>query len=233
MKTVLYPEDERGKGEYGWLSTRYSFSFSNWYEPTKMGFGALRVLNDDVIAAGQGFPTHSHKDMEIITIVTKGSIRHTDSMGNEYVLKEGDVQVMSAGTGVMHSEYNSEASESLSLFQLWIQPNIRNIEPQYSQKSFNYKEVRNSIVELIGKETLRINQDAYISYGVLDTEASLEYHVHNSSYGVYIFVEDGSLKIGNDIVEKRDAIGVSDIDSVEITGNSHATFLVIEVPIEV
>ncbi len=233
MKIIVHTNGERGKGEYGWLSTWYSFSFSNWYNKNKMGFGALRVLKDDVIAGGQGFSTHDHQDMEIITIVMHGAIRHADSMGNEYVVNEGDVQVMSAGTGVMHSEHNNSDTVALELFQLWIEPKEKAITPRYDQRNFNFKEVKNDFVQLVGKETLTINQDAYIFYGALDAGASLKYSLHNSFFGVYILVIEGSLTVIDEKLEKRDAIGISDVDYVEITGNNSATFLVIEVPMEV
>lgn len=232
MKTIFHPHDERGKGEYGWLSTRYSFSFSDWYDPTKMGFGALRVLNDDVIAGGQGFGTHGHKDMEIITIVVHGSIRHTDSMGNEYVVEEGDVQVMSAGTGVRHSEHNNSETVPLELFQLWVQPQKRSITPQYNQKHFNFKAVKNDIVELVGQESLTINQEAYISYGALDDGTSLTYTLHNSTFGVYVFVVEGSVRIDDQVLEKRDALGIQDVTSIHISGvMSSSSILIVEVPL--
>lgn len=232
MKTIFHPHDERGKGEYGWLLARYSFSFSDWYDPTKMGFGALRVLNDDMIAGNQGFGAHGHKDMEIITIVMRGSILHADSMGNEYVVEEGDVQVMSAGTGVRHSEHNNSETVPLELFQLWIEPKERSIAPQYNQKHFNFKQIKNRIVELVGTSSLIINQEAHISYGALDTEASLVYTLHCPTFGVYIFVVEGSLKIGEQILKKRDALGIWDIEKIYIAGvSSSSIFLIIEVPL--
>jgi redox-sensitive bicupin YhaK (pirin superfamily) len=232
MKTIFHSQEERGKGEHGWLSTRYSFSFSDWYDPTKMGFGALRVLNDDVIAGGQGFGTHGHKDMEIITIVIHGAIRHADSMGNEYVVHEGDVQVMSAGTGVKHSEHNNSETLPLELFQLWIEPKVKGVMPRYEQKHFNFKEVKNGVVELISKKALIINQDAAISYGALDATVSLVHTLHNPTFGMYVFVVEGSLKVGGQVLEKRDALGIWETESVSITGiSSTSLFLIIEVPL--
>jgi redox-sensitive bicupin YhaK (pirin superfamily) len=232
MNTIYHPEGDRGKGEYGWLSTRYSFSFSNWYDPTKMGFGALRVLNDDVIAGGQGFATHGHRDMEIITIIMNGSIRHNDSMGNEYVVEEGDVQVMSAGTGVMHGEHNNSDTKTLELFQLWIEPKVKNIEPRYDQKNFNFKEVKNDLIELVGNGGLLINQDAYIAYGAMDTGVSLKYSLQDATNGVYVFVIEGSVRVGDQTLDKRDALGIWGNDHVEVTGESSSSFLVIEVPLK-
>jgi hypothetical protein len=232
MNTILYPQHERGKGEYGWLSTRYSFSFADWYDPTKMGFGALRVINDDVIAGGQGFGTHSHKDMEIITVVMRGGIRHKDSIGNEYVVHEGDVQVMSAGTGVRHSEHNASEDEPLELFQVWIEPNAYGVDPRYEQKHFNFKEIKNGFVELVGSSSLFINQDASIVYGALDAGASLTYTLHKNTHGVYLFVIEGSLSAHGNTLEKRDALGLWGIDYLEIKGVASSNFLIIEVPLE-
>lgn len=232
MKSIFHPSVERGKGDYGWLTTRYSFSFSNWYDPTKMGFGALRVLNDDVIASGQGFGTHGHKDMEIITIVMRGAVAHKDSMGNEYVVNEGDVQVMSAGTGVMHSEHNASQSKPLELFQLWIEPYVRGVETRYEQKNYNFQSVTNTLVELVGANSLLINQDSYILYGSLENEGTLSYQLHGTGNGVYFFVIEGSLTIGSQVLEKRDAFGVWGTKEVEITSQIDSTFLVIEVPLE-
>ena len=231
MKRMFHPQGERGKGEYGWLSTCYSFSFADWYDPTKMGFGALRVLNDDVIAGGKGFGDHGHKDMEIITIIMNGSIRHADSMGNEYVIEEGDVQVMSAGTGVRHSEHNNSETMPLELFQIWIKPREKSIAPRYDQKHFNFKKVNNEIIQLVGRESLSINQEACISYGTLDDGVTLVYTLHRRSSGVYIFVVEGSLRIDEQILEKRDALCVWDSDTLEIIGRGTTSFLLIEVPI--
>jgi quercetin 2,3-dioxygenase len=230
MKTVLYPHDERGKGEYGWLSTRYSFSFADWYDSTKMGFGALRVLNDDIIAPSQGFGTHGHKNMEIITIVTRGEVTHKDSMGNEHVLKAGEVQVMSAGTGVMHSEYNASPTEPLELFQLWVQPALQNIPPSYAQKSFDMYGTNNALVTLVHKDALSINQDASITHGSVDASTSLTYTLDDKEHGVYVFVITGEVSVGDEVLHKRDALGVTEVETLEIIGKENSKFLIIEVP---
>lgn len=232
MKTIFHSENERGGGEYGWLSTRYSFSFNTWYNEDKMGFGALRVLNDDVIAPGQGFGRHGHRDMEIITVVMRGAVAHQDSIGNSYVVHEGDVQVMSAGTGVMHSEQNHSTSGALELFQLWIQPKVLSITPRYEQKNYDFKSVKNSLIELVGKDSLVINQDAYISYGSLLPQASYIYTLHDQHNGVYLFVIDGSVIVDGKTLNKRDALGLWETSTVTLEGKGTATFLVIEVPME-
>jgi redox-sensitive bicupin YhaK (pirin superfamily) len=232
MKTVLYPHDERGKGEYGWLSTRYSFSFADWYDSTKMGFGALRVLNDDIIAPSQGFGAHGHKNMEIITIVTRGEVTHKDSMGNEHVLKAGEVQAMSAGTGVMHSEYNASLIEPLELFQIWIQPALYDITPSYIQKSFDMHGSSNALVPLVHKDVLSINQDASVTYGAVDASATLVYILDNKEHGVYVFVITGEVSIGGEVLHKRDALGITEVETVEITGKENSKVLIIEVPMK-
>jgi hypothetical protein len=229
MKVSFDKSEERGKGDYGWLTTCYSFSFADWYNPSKMGFGKLRVLNDDIIAPDQGFGTHGHKNMEIITVVIRGEVTYTDSMGNSYVVKEGDVQVMSAGTGVLHSEFNKSKTVPLELFQLWIEPKEYDIAPRYGQKSYNFHTVKNSTLPLVGEGSLSINQDSSIVYGALDSSSSLTYTLQNNEHGVYLFVIEGSISTCGQTLSRRDAIGVSEIESVEIEAKEDSTFLIIEV----
>ncbi len=232
MKKILHPNSERGAGEHGWLSTRYSFSFNTWYDEEKMGFGTLRVLNDDVIAGGQGFGRHGHRDMEIITIVMQGALAHQDSIGNQYVVNEGDVQVMSAGTGVMHSEQNHLEDTSLELFQLWVEPKQLSIEPRYLQKHYDFKSVTNGSVELVGEGSLSINQDAFITYASYKKSEEYTYQLHDSTHGIFIFVIEGSLVVGGETLGKRDALGVCETGEIKVTSKEDTTFLVIEVPMD-
>jgi quercetin 2,3-dioxygenase len=235
MKTIIHKHDERGEGEYGWLTTHYSFSFADWYNKDKMGFGALRVLNDDIILPGYGFGMHGHKNMEIITIVMHGEVTHKDSMGNSYVVKAGDVQVMSAGTGVLHSEENASSVEPLELFQLWIEPRSYNVIPHYEQKSFMFQAVKNTIIPLVHEKVLAINQDAYIFYGALDAGASISYTFQTTQRGVYIFVVEGVVIIKGEILRRRDAVGLfamATLDDVHIQAEEDANFLIIEVPMK-
>ncbi|MES2014680.1 MAG: pirin family protein [Patescibacteria group bacterium] len=233
MKLTVHPASERGGGSHGWLETRHSFSFADWYEPTKMGFGLLRVLNDDTITPDTGFGTHAHRDMEIITIVTKGEVTHEDSMGNIGTVPAGDVQVMSAGTGVKHSERNASADTPLSLFQIWIEPKLRGIEPRYAQKSFAGESDEG--LTLLAAPTsqdgaLTINQDAYIYRGVLNAKNSIHYTFKNTENGVYIFVIEGAIHIGSEVLGARDALGIEEVGEIEITSPSGASVLIIEVP---
>ena len=230
MKTILHKSDERGGGDYGWLKTRYSFSFSDWYNPSRMGFGLLRVFNDDIIDAGKGFGFHSHQDMEIVTIVMSGSVRHRDNMGNDYVVGDGDVQVMSAGTGVSHAEENASGTEPLELFQLWIEPKLKSVTPRYEQKNFGLASVKNSLIPIVKSGVLEINQDATIYYGSIEAKESVEHVLEKKGGGVYVFVVEGDINIEGNILNKRDAIGISDVSDIKIKTNSGAKFLIIEVP---
>lgn len=234
MKTVIHRNKERGVGEHGWLHTRFSFSFAHWYNPERMGFGALRVLNDDIIDADSGFDTHPHANMEIITIVTKGAVTHGDSMGHSFDVPAGDVQVMSAGTGVLHSEQNNSLHESLELFQIWIEPGERNITPRYDQKSFGLELKRNEFELLVSSDgrndSLQINQDAFVYRGVIDEGKSVSYTLNNKENGVYIFIVKGSVVIGESDLDTRDAIGVWDVENVDILAKSEAEVLIFEVP---
>ncbi len=219
--------------EHGWLSSRFSFSFADWYNPDHMGFGALRVINDDTIAPSSGFGMHPHRDMEIITIVTEGAVTHKDSEGNEGVVAAGDVQVMSAGAGVLHSEYNNSPTESLKLFQIWITPNKQNAPVQYAQKSFHLLQAADRELSLVAPfekgrvGELMINQDAWITYVDAKTKP-LDYHVKQEGDGVYVFVIEGNLTVAGTRLSARDALGVSDTPSVSISGQGRA--LLIEVP---
>lgn len=231
MQTILHKAEERGKADYGWLSTRYSFSFANWYDPNRMGFGALRVINDDRIAPKSGFPMHSHRDMEIITIVFKGEVTHKDSLGNTGKVSAGDVQVMSAGSGVTHSEFN-ERDEALELFQIWIEPKEYGIEPRYEERHFDFLDKSVRSVQLVGKDALFINQDAGISYVVIDKDNAASYDIVQGN-GVYILVIEGSATVGGIELHARDALGITETDSISFLTGSLAKLLIIEVPINI
>ncbi|MDB5264837.1 MAG: hypothetical protein JWN64_408 [Parcubacteria group bacterium] len=232
MERLIHRADSRGGGDHGWLKTKYSFSFADWYEPSRMGFGSLRVINDDSIAPDSGFGAHQHKDMEIITIVMDGTVTHKDSMGNEGTVKAGEVQVMSAGTGVVHSEFNVSKDEPLSLFQIWIEPKSTNIAPRYAQHAFG-RRTEPGLTTLVSpegsEEGLHIHQDAYIYEGVVNAAHPLTYSLKSEEGKVYVLVIDGTLIIEGDTLEKRDAMGFWDTKDISIQSPSAATFLLIEV----
>ena len=239
MKTILYKSSDRGTANYGWLQANYSFSFANYYNPEKLNFGALRVLNDDVIDGGMGFGAHPHDNMEIITIPLKGSLKHRDSMSNAWIsLHTGEVQVMSAGTGIQHSEMNNHPNEAVNLFQIWVIPNKENVVPRYNQKAFDTIDRKNKIQTLVtsidaaDSNSLKIHQDVKISRIDMDENTSFEYHLKSENHGVYFMVINGDIKVENDILEKRDAMGVSQTKSILINATKNTELLFIEVPIQ-
>lgn len=235
MQTIIHRSEERGVGEHGWLHTRFSFSFADWYDPSKMGFGVLRVINDDVISPHSGFGKHPHSNMEIITIVREGAVSHEDSMGNSYVVPAGDIQVVSAGTGVIHAEYN-RGDVTLKLFQIWIEPRTKNIKPRYSQKSFGLKQKEDTLELLVsgGGDTnvLQINQDVFISRMAIRKGSTLEYMPKGSARGLYIFVVEGNIQIDADILGPRDAIGFIGGEKIVVRGSQNAEALIFEVPLQ-
>lgn len=239
MKTIIHKADSRGFASHGWLQANHSFSFANYQNPEKVHFGALRVLNDDIIAPKMGFGTHPHDNMEIITIPLKGVLKHKDNMGDEWLsVLPGEVQVMSAGTGVQHSEINGSVDEHLSLFQIWIFPNKQNVAPRYDQKSFDAKERKNKLQTLVSsideshEGSLKIHQDAVISRIDLDENTSFEYKLKSENHGVYIMTISGSVLIDNTVLETRDAAGISETKSFTIKAEEDSSLLFIEVPME-
>lgn len=236
MKTIYYPENERGKNDIGWLKANFSFSFGPYYNPDKISFGALRVLNDDIIAANRGFGMHPHDNMEITTIVLKGALEHKDSMGNSGVINAGDVQIMSAGTGVTHSEFNPLPDEDTESLQIWIYPKVRNIEPRYDQRSFKDSIKHNTFTTLISPNAangaLVLNQDTTFVRGTFDEGQQLNYIMNTHGNGAYVFVLEGSVDIENQRLNKRDALGVYDTESFSIRALSATSLLIIEVPMQ-
>jgi redox-sensitive bicupin YhaK (pirin superfamily) len=234
MKSIFYPENERGKNDIGWLKANFSFSFASYYDPNKVNFGVLRVLNDDTIAGGKGFGTHPHDNMEIITIPLEGGLEHKDSMGNTGVINAGEVQVMSAGTGVYHSEYNASATKDAKTLQIWLFPKERNIQPRYDQKSFKDVLKLNQLTTLISpvksNDTLWLNQDATFSMGDFEAGQQVNYDIKTSGNGAYVFVIEGSVKINSTVLNKRDALGVYDTSSFTIEPEDFSRFLIIDIP---
>ncbi|WP_299779373.1 pirin family protein [uncultured Formosa sp.] len=240
MKTILHKANTRGFANHGWLQANHSFSFANWYDKERINFGALRVLNDDVIAPKMGFGTHPHKNMEIITIPLRGELKHRDSMGNQWEsVLPTEVQVMSAGSGVEHSEINGSQDSHLNLFQIWIIPNANNVAPRYDQKTFDILERQNKLQPLVSsidngiEGTLRIYQDAIISRIDLDPKSNFKYNLKSKSHGVYVMVIHGEIKVNNTILSTRDAIGVSDTTDLNIDVLEVTSLLCIEVPMNI
>ena len=236
MKTKLFKAADRGSADYGWLKPNYYFSFAQYHNPGKVHFGMLRVLNDDFIAGGGAFPTHPHDNMEIVTIPFSGAIQHKDSTGGQGIIKAGDIQIMSAGTGVQHSEANASATEPITLFQVWVFPKERNITPRYDQKTFDINERINKwqiIVSPIAADNgLWINQDARFALTKLETGVSVDYTNAFKGNGVFLVVINGSVNINGQQLNKRDALGIEDTDMFSITTIEEAELLVIEVPMQ-
>lgn len=235
MKTIIHPANKRGMANHGWLKSAHSFSFANFYDPEKMGFGTLRVLNDDFVEGGMGFGTHPHDNMEIISIALEGELEHQDSMGNKAVIKPGEVQIMSAGTGIKHSEKNKSNEQAVKFLQIWVMPKQRNIAPRYDQQFFDPKERKNSFQTVVSPDSsdekgVKINQDAWFSMVDLEKEKSVSYDIKMKDNGVYIFVLEGEIEIAEKKLGKRDAIGISQSDSFEIKGTSNASLLLMEIP---
>lgn len=232
-----YKAADRGSADHGWLKAHHSFSFGGWYNPERIHFGALRVLNDDRVAAGMGFGTHPHDNMEIITIPLSGSLRHRDSMGNEGLITAGEVQVMSAGTGITHSEMNAQHDADLTLFQIWIIPNQRNVEPRYDQIAIDPASYQNQFSQLVSPnkddEGTWIYQDAYIHMAQLDAGKSLNYSLKNPQNGAYVMLISGELLADETHLEARDAYSIFDTDQLTFSTQTHAHFIVLEVPMNI
>jgi redox-sensitive bicupin YhaK (pirin superfamily) len=234
MKKIFHPAKERGHVDHGWLNAYHSFSFAGWQDENKVHFGLLRVLNDDTIAPAMGFGTHPHDNMEIVTIPLKGILEHKDSMGNIGQIKPGEIQSMSAGTGVLHSEYNGSKTEETKLFQIWVFPKVKNIEPRYDQKRFSVEDRKNKFQILVspGKspDTMWINQDAFFSLGNFEKGKSIDYKMNLKGNGVYLMLVDGEIEVEGQKVARRDAIGIWDTDRINIKANADSEILAIEVP---
>ena len=234
MKTVLHKAETRGHANHGWLDSHHTFSFANYYDPSRIHFGALRVLNDDQVAGGRGFGEHPHDNMEIISIPLSGDLEHKDSMGNKTVIRQGDVQIMSAGTGIQHSEYNKNKDEKVNFLQIWVFPKEKNIQPRYDQKTFPQAERVNRLQEVVtpvkNSEGVWINQDAWFHLGNLKKDFKTSYDVKKKGNGIYVFVIEGGVSINGQALNKRDGIGVSEVDKLEIEANHDSEVLLMEVP---
>lgn len=235
MKTTLFKAASRGHANHGWLNAYHTFSFANYYNPSRINFGALRVINDDIVAGGEGFGTHPHDNMEIITIPLYGELEHKDSMGHTEVIKPGEVQVMSAGYGITHSEYNANKEKPVNLFQIWVFPNKRDVEPRYDQKAFDFVKNKNNLTQIVSPdkdgEALWIHQNAWFNVGVFDTDTSIEYKIQKQGNGVFAMVIEGEFMVGDQLLSHRDGLGISETDSFTFTAKTdNARILLMDVP---
>lgn len=236
MKTLLHKADTRGHADHGWLKSYHTFSFANYYNPERMHFGVLRVLNDDSVAPGMGFGKHPHDNMEIISIPLYGDLEHQDSMGNKTVIKEGDIQSMTAGTGVFHSEYNKNKDKEVKFLQIWILPKKRNVTPSYDQITLSLEDRHNTLQQIVSPNKddsgVTINQDAWFHLSKLDNGKSLEYTLKGANTGVYAFVLKGDVSINGVALSTRDGLGVSETDSLHIEAGTDTELLLMEVPMQ-
>ncbi|MCH2215602.1 MAG: pirin family protein [Flavobacteriales bacterium] len=235
MKKAVHKANTRGHSNHGWLDSHHSFSFANYFNPERVYFGMLRVLNDDIVTGGNGFGTHPHENMEIISIPLEGDLEHKDSMGTAGVIRKNDVQIMSAGTGVFHSEYNKNPDQVVNFLQLWIFPKYKDIAPRYDQKTFDPACRKNQFQEIVSPiessgSGVKINQDAYLHMAEIAEGNILDYHIKCEGNGVYAFVLNGSLELEGEQLEERDAIGVYETETLKFKAIKNAEVLLIEVP---
>lgn len=235
MKTIFHKSTERGHANHGWLDSHHSFSFAHFYDPEKIHFGALRVLNDDIVQGGMGFGTHPHDNMEIISIPLNGDLEHKDSMGNTGVIRQNDVQIMSAGTGIQHSEYNKNKDRLVNFLQIWVFPKKKNIKPRYDQKTLKAEDRANKLQVIVSPDgsaddSVKINQDAWFNLGTLSKGTDVNYQLHDKTHGVYVFVIDGDVTVNGNKLNKKDALGITESDAINITADNNSEVLLIEVP---
>jgi redox-sensitive bicupin YhaK (pirin superfamily) len=236
--TVLHKADTRGVANHGWLNSHHTFSFANYHNPERMHFGVLRVLNDDIVDEGMGFGTHPHDNMEIISIPLEGDLEHKDSMGNVAVIKNGDIQVLSAGTGITHSEYNKNTDKKVKFLQIWVFPNKRNVTPRYDQITLKEEDRKNKLQQVLSPsendEGVWIHQNAWFHLGKFDKDVTLDYQLKDPKNGVYAFVLNGDFKINEQELNSRDGLGIWDIKELKLTANTeNAEILLMEVPMNI
>jgi quercetin 2,3-dioxygenase len=236
MKTILHKAGTRGHANHGWLDSYHTFSFAGYHDPARVHFGALRVLNDDTVAGGMGFGAHPHDNMEIISIPTSGELEHKDNTGNKQVISPGDVQVMSAGTGIQHAEKNKNTDKEVKFFQIWVFPDKKNVTPRYDQKNFPDADKHNkllTVVSPLGSSDggVQIHQDAWFSLGKLDKDFQTTYALKNKANGVYAFVIEGDVTINGEKLNRRDGLAVTEATELNISADSNAELLLMEVPV--
>ena len=236
MKTTIHKANTRGYADHGWLKSHHTFSFASYQNAERNNFGMLRVLNDDLVQPKMGFGAHPHQNMEIISIPLKGALSHKDSMGNKRAIEVGEVQVMSAGTGLTHSEFNDSKTDEVNFLQLWIIPEEMSVAPNYEQREFSIDDRNNQLQTVIAPknklegDALPISQQAYIYRSNLDSGKSIDLNLKSSNNGLYIFVVDGNVEVDGNLLNKRDAIGVSETDKIQIKSNDNSELIIVEVP---
>jgi redox-sensitive bicupin YhaK (pirin superfamily) len=232
---ILHKSETRGHSNHSWLSSYHTFSFANYHNPERMNFGALRVLNDDTVKEGMGFGTHPHNNMEIVSIPLEGDLEHKDSMGNISVIRSGDIQLMSAGKGITHSEYNKNNDQLVKFLQIWVIPNKRNVTPRYDQITLNKQDRKNSLQQIVSPHAddkgVRIYQDAWFHLGYLDKDFKTDYALKKQGNGIYFFLISGKINIAGQDLKERDGFGIWDITSISIHTKSTAELLIMEVPL--
>jgi redox-sensitive bicupin YhaK (pirin superfamily) len=237
QNTVLHKSDSRGDANHGWLQSKHTFSFANYYNPDRMHFGVIRVLNDDIVEAGMGFGTHPHENMEIISIPLEGDLEHKDSMNNVTVIRNGDIQIMSAGTGITHSEYNKNKDKKVKFLQIWVFPNKKNVTPRYDQITLVTEDRHNKLQQVISPNPydagVWIHQDAWFHLGKFDKGVNTEYKIKKKGNGLYCFNLSGQVSINDQVLDSRDGYGIWDTDSIRILANSDSEFLLMDVPMAI
>jgi redox-sensitive bicupin YhaK (pirin superfamily) len=234
-KHIIHRARTRGNANFGWLNSYHTFSFGHYFDPERTHFGALRVLNDDTVAEGMGFGTHPHDNMEIISIPLMGDLEHQDSMGNKTVIKHGDVQVMSAGTGIQHSEYNKNKDQEVKFLQIWVIPNKRGVTPRYDQITLDIKDRENKFQQVLSPNAdgVWIHQDAWFHMGNFEAGKTANYSIKKSGNGVYAFILSGAVTINGEALSNRDGMGIENAEELTILANTNAEILLMEVPMNV
>lgn len=236
MKTILHKANTRGQANFGWLNSYHTFSFGHYHNPERTHFGALRVLNDDTVKAGMGFDKHPHDNMEIVSIPLSGDLHHNDSTGRDKIIRQGDVQIMSAGSGIAHSEMNANKDKEVKFLQIWVFPKERDIEPRYDQKTFRHEDRINRIHTVVApddEQAIWINQDAWFSLADLTNATVTEYKIHKEGNGVYVFVLKGNITVNDQPLETRDGLGVYETDKLNIKADTDAEILLIDIPMQI
>lgn len=236
-QSILHKANTRGEANHGWLKSAHTFSFANYYNPERIQFGALRVLNDDQVDGGMGFGDHPHDNMEIVSIALEGSLQHEDSMGNVAVIEPGEIQVMSAGTGIYHQEFNKEADKPVKFLQIWVFPNKRNVQPRYDQQKFDIENHKNELIQILSPNEadpgVWIHQDAWFHLGKFDQDTEISHKLHLPDNGIYVFVLKGEVTVDGQDLSTRDGLGIWDTDAIHIKAKSGSELLLMEVPMHV